>query len=71
MKGDHWDVTGIRVKLDYRICAAADNSASLVRIVDQLDDSPFGVVHRRLAPSFSFVCSWSLGGMVLLRGTSQ
>uniref|UniRef100_M1DID6 Uncharacterized protein n=1 Tax=Solanum tuberosum TaxID=4113 RepID=M1DID6_SOLTU len=33
----------------------ADHSASLVRIADQLGDSPFGVVHRRLAPAFNIV----------------
>uniref|UniRef100_M1DLV5 Uncharacterized protein n=1 Tax=Solanum tuberosum TaxID=4113 RepID=M1DLV5_SOLTU len=32
-----------------------DNSASLVKIVDQLGQSPFGVVHRRLAPTFNIV----------------
>ncbi|WMV45581.1 hypothetical protein MTR67_038966 [Solanum verrucosum] len=41
-----------------QICAAADHSASLVRIADQLGDSPFGVVHRRLAPAFSIVVLW-------------
>ncbi|WMV29997.1 hypothetical protein MTR67_023382, partial [Solanum verrucosum] len=43
------------------ICAAADHSASLVRITDQLHDSPFGVVHRRLAPAFSIVVLWVIG----------
>ncbi|WMV50021.1 hypothetical protein MTR67_043406, partial [Solanum verrucosum] len=43
------------------ICAATDHSASLVGIVDQLGDSPFGVVHRRLAPSFSIVVQWVIG----------
>ncbi|KAG5632219.1 hypothetical protein H5410_003936 [Solanum commersonii] len=47
-----------------------DHSGSLVRIVDQLGDSPFGLVHRRLAPSFTSSCSGSLGDMVLLCGTS-
>ncbi|KAG5606645.1 hypothetical protein H5410_028137, partial [Solanum commersonii] len=41
-----------------KICAAADNSATLVGIVDQLRDSPFGVVHRRLTPSFGIVVLW-------------
>uniref|UniRef100_M1DUG0 Uncharacterized protein n=1 Tax=Solanum tuberosum TaxID=4113 RepID=M1DUG0_SOLTU len=44
-----------------KICAAADHSASFVRIADQLGDSPFGVVHRRLAPSFSIVVLWVMG----------
>ncbi|WMV58257.1 hypothetical protein MTR67_051642, partial [Solanum verrucosum] len=43
------------------ICAAADRSASLVRITDQLGDSPFGVVHRHLAPAFSLVVLWVIG----------
>ncbi|WMV58537.1 hypothetical protein MTR67_051922 [Solanum verrucosum] len=38
---------------------------------DQLGESPFGVVHHPLAPTFSIVCSGSLGGMLLLRRTSQ
>uniref|UniRef100_M1DYE4 Uncharacterized protein n=1 Tax=Solanum tuberosum TaxID=4113 RepID=M1DYE4_SOLTU len=38
-----------------------DHSASLVRIADQLGDSPFGVVHRCLAPSFSIVVFWVIG----------
>ncbi|KAG5580397.1 hypothetical protein H5410_051024 [Solanum commersonii] len=36
----------------------ADHSASLIRIADQLGDSPFGVVHRRLAPAFSIFMLW-------------
>ncbi|WMV30000.1 hypothetical protein MTR67_023385, partial [Solanum verrucosum] len=40
------------------ICAAADHSASLVGIADQLGDSPFGVVHHRLAPALSIVVLW-------------
>ncbi|WMV49556.1 hypothetical protein MTR67_042941 [Solanum verrucosum] len=32
-----------------------DHLASLVRIADQLGDSPFGLVHRCLAPAFSIV----------------
>ncbi|WMV19258.1 hypothetical protein MTR67_012643, partial [Solanum verrucosum] len=43
------------------ICAAADRSASLVRITDQLGDSPFGLVHRHLAPAFSMVMLWVIG----------
>uniref|UniRef100_M1DCE5 Uncharacterized protein n=1 Tax=Solanum tuberosum TaxID=4113 RepID=M1DCE5_SOLTU len=43
------------------ICATADHSVSLVEIADQLGDSPFGVVHRRLAPSFSIVVLWVIG----------
>uniref|UniRef100_M1D8Q0 Uncharacterized protein n=1 Tax=Solanum tuberosum TaxID=4113 RepID=M1D8Q0_SOLTU len=39
----------------------ADHSASLVRIADQLSDSPFGVVHHRLAPAFSIVVLWVIG----------
>uniref|UniRef100_M1DZH4 Uncharacterized protein n=1 Tax=Solanum tuberosum TaxID=4113 RepID=M1DZH4_SOLTU len=45
----------------FRICAAVDHSASLVGIANQLGDSPFGVVHRRLAPSFSIVVLWFIG----------
>ncbi|WMV37038.1 hypothetical protein MTR67_030423 [Solanum verrucosum] len=40
---------------------ASDHSASLVGIADQLGDSPFGVVHRRLAPAFSIVVLWVIG----------
>ncbi|WMV24251.1 hypothetical protein MTR67_017636 [Solanum verrucosum] len=61
MRGDPWEVTGIRVKLDCwfsQICDAADHSASLVRIADQLGDLPFGVVHRHLAPSFNIFVLW-------------
>uniref|UniRef100_M1DEW2 Uncharacterized protein n=1 Tax=Solanum tuberosum TaxID=4113 RepID=M1DEW2_SOLTU len=43
------------------ICVATDYSASLVGVVDQLGDSPFGVVHRRLAPAFSLVVLWVIG----------
>ncbi|WMV58162.1 hypothetical protein MTR67_051547, partial [Solanum verrucosum] len=43
------------------ICAAADHSASLVGIDDQLGDSPFGVVHLRLAPAFNIVVLWVIG----------
>ncbi|WMV45592.1 hypothetical protein MTR67_038977 [Solanum verrucosum] len=39
----------------------ADHSASLVGITDQLDDSPFGVVHRCLAPAFSVIVLWVIG----------
>uniref|UniRef100_M1DKI9 Uncharacterized protein n=1 Tax=Solanum tuberosum TaxID=4113 RepID=M1DKI9_SOLTU len=40
---------------------SADHSATLVGIADQLDDSPFGVIHRRLAPSFGIVVLWVIG----------
>ncbi|WMV09913.1 hypothetical protein MTR67_003298 [Solanum verrucosum] len=43
------------------ICAKADHSASLVGITDQLNDLLFGVLHRRLAPSFSIVVLWVIG----------
>ncbi|WMV18207.1 hypothetical protein MTR67_011596, partial [Solanum verrucosum] len=43
------------------ICVAADHSATLVEITDQLSDSPLDVVHRRLAPSFSIVVLWVIG----------
>ncbi|WMV37705.1 hypothetical protein MTR67_031090 [Solanum verrucosum] len=39
----------------------ADHSASLVRIADQLGDSPFSVFHRRLAPTFNIVMLWVIG----------
>ncbi|KAG5631953.1 hypothetical protein H5410_003670 [Solanum commersonii] len=39
----------------------SDHSASLVRIADQLSDSLFGVVHRRVAPSFGIVVLWVIG----------
>uniref|UniRef100_M1DMT5 Uncharacterized protein n=1 Tax=Solanum tuberosum TaxID=4113 RepID=M1DMT5_SOLTU len=38
-----------------------DHSASLVGIPDQLGDSPYGVLHRRLAPAFSIVVLWVIG----------
>ncbi|KAG5609565.1 hypothetical protein H5410_020846, partial [Solanum commersonii] len=41
-----------------KICSTVDHSATLVEIVDQLGDSPFGVVHRRLALSFNIVVFW-------------
>uniref|UniRef100_M1DJS5 Uncharacterized protein n=1 Tax=Solanum tuberosum TaxID=4113 RepID=M1DJS5_SOLTU len=49
----------------------ADLSVRLVGIADQLSDSPFGVVRRRLALAFNIVlfCSVSLGDIVLLRQT--
>uniref|UniRef100_M1DLB5 Uncharacterized protein n=1 Tax=Solanum tuberosum TaxID=4113 RepID=M1DLB5_SOLTU len=34
---------------------------AFIRIADQLSDSPLGVVHRRLAPSFSIVVLWVIG----------
>uniref|UniRef100_M1DWG6 Uncharacterized protein n=1 Tax=Solanum tuberosum TaxID=4113 RepID=M1DWG6_SOLTU len=45
----------------------ADHSALLVGITDQLSDSPFGIVHRRLAPSFSIFVLWVIG----LHGTAS
>uniref|UniRef100_M1DUG6 Uncharacterized protein n=1 Tax=Solanum tuberosum TaxID=4113 RepID=M1DUG6_SOLTU len=39
----------------------ADHSASLIGIANQLGDSPFGAVHRRLAPTFSIVVLWVIG----------
>uniref|UniRef100_M1DZP9 Uncharacterized protein n=1 Tax=Solanum tuberosum TaxID=4113 RepID=M1DZP9_SOLTU len=44
-----------------RRSASPDHSATLVRIADQLGDSPLDVVHRRLAPSFSIVVLWVIG----------
>uniref|UniRef100_M1DV91 Uncharacterized protein n=1 Tax=Solanum tuberosum TaxID=4113 RepID=M1DV91_SOLTU len=44
-----------------QICVAADHSASLVGITNQLGDSTFGVVHHRLAPTFSIVVLWVIG----------
>uniref|UniRef100_M1D9Y0 Uncharacterized protein n=1 Tax=Solanum tuberosum TaxID=4113 RepID=M1D9Y0_SOLTU len=41
--------------------SSTDHSASLVRIADQLGDSPFGVVHRRLAPALNIVVVWVIG----------
>ncbi|KAG5631518.1 hypothetical protein H5410_003235 [Solanum commersonii] len=38
-----------------------DRSASLVGIADQLGDSPFGVVHRRLAPFLNIIVLWVIG----------
>ncbi|KAG5595750.1 hypothetical protein H5410_036982 [Solanum commersonii] len=38
-----------------------DHSALLVRIADQLSDSPFGVVHRRLALAFNIVVAQHTG----------
>ncbi|WMV41562.1 hypothetical protein MTR67_034947 [Solanum verrucosum] len=39
----------------------ADHSASLVRISNQLGDSPFGVVHHRLALALNIVVLWVIG----------
>uniref|UniRef100_M1DX02 O-glucosyltransferase 3 n=1 Tax=Solanum tuberosum TaxID=4113 RepID=M1DX02_SOLTU len=36
----------------------ADHSVSLVGIADQLGDSPFGLIYRRLAPTFSIIVLW-------------
>uniref|UniRef100_M1DC92 Uncharacterized protein n=1 Tax=Solanum tuberosum TaxID=4113 RepID=M1DC92_SOLTU len=38
-----------------------NHSVSLVRIADQLGDSPFGVFYRRLAPTFSIIVLWVIG----------
>ncbi|WMV18550.1 hypothetical protein MTR67_011935, partial [Solanum verrucosum] len=43
------------------ICVAADRSVLLVGIVDQLSDSPFGVVHRYLIATFCIVVLWAIG----------
>uniref|UniRef100_M1DBU0 Uncharacterized protein n=1 Tax=Solanum tuberosum TaxID=4113 RepID=M1DBU0_SOLTU len=43
------------------ICVVVDRSASLVGIADKLGDSPFGVVHRRLAPALSIIVLWFIG----------
>ncbi|KAG5585457.1 hypothetical protein H5410_045891 [Solanum commersonii] len=56
-----WGVTAIQVEINRwfsNICAATDHSATLVRIADQLDNSPFGVALRRLAPSFGIIVLW-------------
>ncbi|WMV55444.1 hypothetical protein MTR67_048829 [Solanum verrucosum] len=46
---------------DIEICAATDHSVSFVEIANQLGDSHFGVVHRRLAPTFRIVVLWVIG----------
>ncbi|WMV32721.1 hypothetical protein MTR67_026106, partial [Solanum verrucosum] len=43
------------------ICAAADHSAPLVDIADQLGDPPFGRFHHPLALSFSIIVFWIIG----------
>uniref|UniRef100_M1DK65 Uncharacterized protein n=1 Tax=Solanum tuberosum TaxID=4113 RepID=M1DK65_SOLTU len=43
------------------ICVEADHLVSLVGITNQLGNSPFGVIHRRLAPAFSIVVLWVIG----------
>ncbi|WMV49809.1 hypothetical protein MTR67_043194, partial [Solanum verrucosum] len=43
------------------LCAATDHSATLVRIADQLGDSPFALVLLHLAPSFGIVMLWVIG----------
>ncbi|WMV18594.1 hypothetical protein MTR67_011979 [Solanum verrucosum] len=48
-----------------------DRLSSIIEIADQLSDSPFGVVHRRLVLTFSIVVLGSLGDMVLLRRTAR
>ncbi|WMV58715.1 hypothetical protein MTR67_052100, partial [Solanum verrucosum] len=45
----------------FTVCAVVDHSASLVGIADQLGDSPFGVVHRRLAPTLNIIVLWVIG----------
>uniref|UniRef100_M1DRX9 Uncharacterized protein n=1 Tax=Solanum tuberosum TaxID=4113 RepID=M1DRX9_SOLTU len=47
--------------LKLRAKISKNHSASLVGIADQLGDSPFGVVHRYLAPAFSIVVLWVIG----------
>ncbi|WMV45207.1 hypothetical protein MTR67_038592 [Solanum verrucosum] len=37
------------------------HSTTLVKIADQLGDSPFGVVHCRLTQSFCIVVLWVIG----------
>ncbi|KAG5571596.1 hypothetical protein H5410_061362 [Solanum commersonii] len=92
MRGNPWDVMGIRVKLNNWAkneeikrpksnslemkppssssfqnplklrakISKSDHSVSLVRIADQLGDSPFSVVHHRLVPTFSIVVLWAI-----------
>ncbi|KAG5586042.1 hypothetical protein H5410_046476 [Solanum commersonii] len=53
-----WGVTAKQVEINSwfsKICVAEDHLVTLVRIVDQLGNSPFGVVHCHLAPSFGIV----------------
>ncbi|KAG5586185.1 hypothetical protein H5410_046619 [Solanum commersonii] len=54
-----------------KICAAADHSASLVMIADQLSDPPFGRFHRCLGLSFNIIIFGSLGDVVQLRRTAR
>uniref|UniRef100_M1DCM8 Uncharacterized protein n=1 Tax=Solanum tuberosum TaxID=4113 RepID=M1DCM8_SOLTU len=46
---------------------ATDRSASLIKIDVQLGESPFGVVHRRLAPAFNLVVLW----VIVRHGTAS
>ncbi|KAG5580255.1 hypothetical protein H5410_050882 [Solanum commersonii] len=41
--------------------SSTNHSASLVKIVDQLGDPPFGRFHRCIALSFSIVVFWIIG----------
>ncbi|KAG5598961.1 hypothetical protein H5410_030331 [Solanum commersonii] len=50
----------LRAKIS-KICVASNHSAALVRIADQLGNYPFGVIHRRLAPTFRIVMLWVIG----------
>ncbi|KAG5630996.1 hypothetical protein H5410_002713 [Solanum commersonii] len=43
------------------VSRSTNHSSSLVKIANQLGDSPFGVVHRRLAPAFSIIMLWVIG----------
>ncbi|KAG5631206.1 hypothetical protein H5410_002923 [Solanum commersonii] len=43
------------------MCVAADHSASLVKISNQLGNPPFGRFHRNLALSFIIIVFWIIG----------
>uniref|UniRef100_M1DUX5 Secreted protein n=1 Tax=Solanum tuberosum TaxID=4113 RepID=M1DUX5_SOLTU len=49
--------TAVRIQPMPRV----DHSSSLVKIANQLGDSPFGVIHHRLAPAFNIVVLWVIG----------
>uniref|UniRef100_M1DAJ9 Uncharacterized protein n=1 Tax=Solanum tuberosum TaxID=4113 RepID=M1DAJ9_SOLTU len=53
--------TSIFSRLETSSLAIADHSASLVEIIDQLSDPPFGRFHRCLALSFGIVVFWIIG----------
>ncbi|WMV32758.1 hypothetical protein MTR67_026143, partial [Solanum verrucosum] len=53
------------------ICVVGDHLGTLVGITDQLGDSPFGVVHRLLEPSFGIIMLWVIGRHVVLHRTSR